>query len=184
MRRLSESEFAELRSRGFEAEALAEAREAVERGKRADLLVGRIAEVFAGVALGEGIGLREAQGLDDYADATTRAAYRERDEKDDWRRIPAEDLERCASSLSFFDPEGMRFHLPAFMTAELQGDYGCGMAFCLTQTANEERYFSALDAAQRQVVREFLLLLRDDPEYVHDRPHIVRALGGYWAGTA
>jgi hypothetical protein len=46
-----------------------------------------IEAAFAGVALGGGVGLQEAQGLDDYADAETRAAYRASDEEDDWHRI-------------------------------------------------------------------------------------------------
>src|SRR5688500_17196676 len=80
-----------------------------------------IREAFAGVKLGNGIGLQEAQGIDDYADKETCARYRAGDEKEDWTRIPAEELSRCNSSLSFFDAEGMRFHLPAFLVAELQG---------------------------------------------------------------
>jgi hypothetical protein len=74
-----------------------------------------IREAFHGVTLGNGIGLLEGQGLDDYEDEATRKAYRERDEKHDWERIPVEALNRCQSSLSFFDAEGMRFHLPAFI---------------------------------------------------------------------
>lgn len=82
-----------------------------------------IESAFAGVTLGNGIGLQEAQGLDDYADEATCAAYRATDEKDDWHRLSTETLNRCSSSLSFFDPEGMRFHLPAFLLTEFHDDY-------------------------------------------------------------
>ena len=48
----------------------------------------RVAELvhsaFDGVTLGDGVGLFEGQGLDDYADAATRARYRAKDEKEDW----------------------------------------------------------------------------------------------------
>lgn len=85
----------------------------------------RIADVvrsaFQGVTLGNGIGLWQGQGLDDYANSETLARYRAQDEKVDWSRIPASELDSCHSSLSFFDAEGMRFHLPAYLIADLEG---------------------------------------------------------------
>ena len=68
-----------------------------------DALCDTIRNAFSGVKLGKGVGLQEAQGLDDYDDAATRARYRASDEKEDWSRIPAAELNRCYSSLSFFD---------------------------------------------------------------------------------
>ena len=44
-------------------------------------LIRQIEAAFDGVVLGSGIGLREGQGLDDYADDKTLSAYRELDEK-------------------------------------------------------------------------------------------------------
>ena len=79
----------------------------------------RIREAFAGVALGDGIGLWQGQALDDYADDAIIAESRSRDETEEWTRLSAGDLNRCHSSLSFFDAAGMRFHLPAFLLSEL-----------------------------------------------------------------
>ena len=76
---------------------------------------------FAGVTLGDGIGLRQANGLDDYADSQTLAALRRQDEKYDWQAISFEDLDHFSCSLSFFDAEGMRFHLTAYLVAVLAG---------------------------------------------------------------
>jgi hypothetical protein len=140
-----------------------------------------IQEAFRGVALGNGVGLLEGQGLDDYADETTRKAYRERDEKHDWKRIPVEALNRCQSSLSFFDAEGMRFHLPAFMYAELNGDLDVGCVFHLTHLDDYARNkLVSLSRGERRAVREFLLFLRDSPDYEFDRPQIERVLSDYW----
>jgi hypothetical protein len=55
----------------------------------------------------------QAQAIDDYEDEATCGRHLQDDEKEDWSRIPIEGLNRCNSSLSFFDAEGMRFHLPA-----------------------------------------------------------------------
>jgi hypothetical protein len=40
-------------------------------------------------------------------------------------------LNRCNSSLSFFDAQGMLFHLPAFLLASLNGDYLHDLTFRL-----------------------------------------------------
>lgn len=143
-------------------------------------LCNRIREAFAGVALGRGIGLQQAQGIDDYEDEAKCAHYRASDEKEDWSRIPVSELNRCNSSLSFFDAEGMRFHLPAFLIADLHGTYGFGMAICLTQSHDYVRYFGLLSDSQRKVVREFLLHISKEPDYEFHRPHIIRALQEYW----
>lgn len=152
MRRVTESDIQEMRASGYEHATIREAEEALGRTKVADQLIAQIAEAFSGVVLGDGVGLRHAQGLDDYEDEATCARYREADEKEDWQAITSSDLNSCNSSLSFFDPEGMRFHLPAYMSAELRGEYNCGMAFSLTQVGDYERYYSSLDLIQRQAV--------------------------------
>lgn len=145
-----------------------------------EALCNKIREAFAGVTLGSGIGLQQAQGIDDYENEATCARYRASDEREDWTRIPVSELNRCNSSLSFFDPEGMRFHLPAFLIADLQGTYNFGMAFCLSQSNDYARHFELLSDAQRKVVREFLLHISEESEYEFDRPHIIRALDEYW----
>ena len=100
-----------------------------EDWERVRVLIDR---AFHDVRLGGGIGLWEAQAIDDHADVATRQRNRNRDEKDDWRRISVETLEACDSSLSFFDAAGMRFHLPAFLTAEMAGLSTAGAVCHLT----------------------------------------------------
>lgn len=174
------ADIAEMKARGYDPNTIAEAEQQSKRWTSAQEVCRVIEAAFAGVTLGAGVGLQEAQGLDDYAAAETCAAYRANDEKDDWHRISAEALGRCNSSLSFFDAEGMRFHLPAYLIADLRGEYGFGMAFCLTQTSDYDRYFRLLSGAQRGAVRAFLLHILDDRDYEFDRPHILRALDEYW----
>jgi hypothetical protein len=176
----SPADLAEMRARGYDPSTIADAEQQLKRWASAQKVSRDIVAAFDGVKLGGGVGLQEAQGLDDYADAATRAAYRLSDEKDDWSRIPVEALGRCNSSLSFFDAEGMRFHLPAFLLADLRGEFHFGMAFCLTQIGDYERYFSLLSVAQRMAVRAFLLHILDESDYRFDRPHILRALDEYW----
>lgn len=142
----------------------------------------QIRVAFAGVALGNGVGLQQARGLDDHADEETCAKLRLGDEKEDWTRISGDLLNAYNSSLSFFDAEGMRFHLPAYLIADLRGECGVGMDFCLTHLDDhKEQKFSLLSAAQRAAVREYLRFILEEPDYKFGRPHIERALAGFWS---
>ena len=147
-----------------------------------DRVLRLVRSAFQGVTLGEGVGLRQGQGLDDYADAQTLASYRAQDEKRDWSAIPVTDLDRYYSSLSFFDADGMRFHLPAYLVADLE---------CRLQTADvlfhlvymahgAASRFDTLSPAQREAVRNFLVLRLSDPHREFERPMIEAALRNYW----
>lgn len=142
-----------------------------------------IRDAFAGVKLGKGIGLQEGQGLDDYEDDKTCAGHRARDEKEDWSRIPPSELNRCSSSLSFFDAEGMRFHLPAYLIADLQGLYTSAnsVVFHLTYPSSlTSGKFALFSPAQRSAVRAYLLHVSVTEEHRFGRAD-KRALEGYWS---
>jgi hypothetical protein len=148
----------------------------------ADRVLALVRSAFRGVTLGNGVGLWEGQGLDDYADDDTLASYRARDEKNDWSAISSADLDRCSSSLSFFDAEGMRFHLPAYLVAELEDTLQTAdVLFHLSAT--EHGRFDALSTAQREAVRQFLLLRLSDNHHEFSHPAIKAALASYWTVT-
>jgi len=141
-----------------------------------------IRSAFQGVTLGEGVGLREANGLDDYADEETLAAYRAQDEKNDWSAISAEELNRYSSSPSFFDAEAMRFHLPAYLLADLDDRLThTDILFHLVCFEHEGMSrFEKFTDAQRYAVRQYLLLRLSDPHYDFHHPLIEKALNEYW----
>lgn len=173
--------WAELRARGFlEVYPNDERKIAAEK----DRVLALIRSAFRGVALGKGVGLREGQGYDDYADECTLASYRAQDEKNDWSAIPVADLDRCYSSLSFFDAEGMRFHLPAYLVADLEESLRTAdVILPLVYTAygpESSSRFDTLTPAQRKAVREFLLLRLSDRHYKFHHPMIQAALDSYW----
>jgi hypothetical protein len=147
-----------------------------------DRVLGLVRIAFQGVTLGDGVGLRQGQGLDDYADERTLASYRAQDEKRDWSAIPVADLDGCYSSLSFFDAEGMRFHLPAYLVADLEGTLQtASVLFHLVYMAHgATSRFDMLSPAQREAVRELLLLRLSDAHREFERPMIEAALRDYW----
>ncbi len=141
-----------------------------------------IQTAFRDVQLGEGVGLRQGNGLDDYADARTLAAFRADDEKHDWSAISYDDLNRYHWCLAFLDAEGMRFHLPAFLCADLHGrltsaDIVIHLVFFDHIGVSR---FALLNESQRNAVREFLLLRLADPNQEFAHPMIDKALSEYW----
>lgn len=121
MDRITTADIEAMRSHGCDRSIIAEAEAWLRLSRRAEELIDIVTDAFQGVTLGNGIGLRESDGIDDYAGADQLRALRESDEKFDWQKIPADLLNRCNAAPSFLDAEGLRFHLPAFLVAELRG---------------------------------------------------------------
>ncbi|MFG6446816.1 DUF6714 family protein [Roseateles sp. BYS180W] len=177
----SPKDIEEMRARGYEASTIEKAEQESKRWHLAQAIEAQIREAFFAVQLGQGVGLRQAQGIDGYEEEEELAAYRVSDEKVDWSRIPSSALNECNSSLSFFDAEGMRFHLPAYLLADLSGSYEFGMAFCLTDIGDlRTEQFALLSPKQRDAVRAFLEYISEEDDYLFDRPNILRALAEYW----
>lgn len=140
-----------------------------------------IINAFQNVKLEEGIGLSEGNAIDDYETDEVKALCRANDEKENWQNISSADLNKYNYSLSYFDAKGMRFHLPAFMIAELKGEYFSGMAFALTHLSDYAKsQFELLSEDQRKVVREFLIWLSTLKDYEYNRPDIEKALKDFW----
>ncbi|MCC9604860.1 DJ-1/PfpI family protein [Blastopirellula sp. JC732] len=143
--------------------------------KAKEELIAFIRAAFAGVTLGDGVGLLQGQGLDDYASAEELAKIREQDEKLDWSRIPPDLLNCCESSLSFFDGAGMRFHLPAFLVADLEGTFHQDIQVRVIGGSAES--FGLLTSLQREAVRRYLKFLYK--RFSHQEENL-EALAGYW----
>lgn len=130
-------------------------------------LITKIRTAFKGVELEDGIGLWEAQGVDDYADRKTILELREKDERKNWNNIPYKELAICESSISFFDAKGMRFCLPQFLIFDIleeqlfeeEGINSPEIVFMLGHKLNEEyqeKRFSLFDNRQIQCIVEYL----------------------------
>lgn len=183
MQPISENDIRTMRESGYDSQTIREAEARLRLFERGLELTERIRSAFAGVTLGDGVGLTESKGKDDYEDDETLAKYRSYDEKDDWQKLLLSDLNSAIGGLCFFDAEGMRFHLPAYLIADLRGEYNFGMAFNLTHLSDHcLTQFELLNPEQRQCVRAFLIHILDDPDYEFEREDIQRALDSYWLG--
>ncbi|WAC42543.1 DUF6714 family protein [Pedobacter sp. SL55] len=130
-------------------------------------LVQKIQAAFNNVKLEDGIGLWEAQGLDNYANEEELAKLRAKDERLNWENLSYQDLTQCESSLSFFDAKGMRFCLPRFLIfdllateiQQLQNLSAPEVVFTLTHELDSEyqlRRFSLFNSNQIKCIIEFL----------------------------
>jgi len=143
-------------------------------------VINKIKAAFYGVVLGDGIGLWEAQAIDDYATIEVQKNNREKDEKDDWTLLKPEILQRCNSSLSFFDAKGMRFHLPAFIIASLENK-GDDQIFHLTQLDDYAKSkLVSLSYAQKEAIIMYLNWCLEQDEYTFEHPTIERVVNEYW----
>ena len=89
-------------------------------------LIPVIRTAFQGITLGDGIGLLEANGLDDYASDKELAELRAKDERTDWQNIEIAQLNYCYVAPTYMDARGYYFHLPAFLIADLQDQFNVG----------------------------------------------------------
>jgi hypothetical protein len=75
-----------------------------------------IREAFAGVRLGNGVSLRQAEAIDHYSARWPLAEFDrlpQSEVTDDWSLVPEEELRR--DNAAHLDPEGLRYYLPALM---------------------------------------------------------------------
>jgi hypothetical protein len=180
MYRITQDDIDALEDGGCPDSIVLQAKQWLVDSRHADDLVPVIEAAFDKVSLGSGIGLFEAKGVDDYASAEERRALRSRDEKDDWRKIPAEHLDECYSSPSFFDAAGLVFHLPAFIRAELKGTHNYGFFDRLIRDEFScEGFRDSLTDSQRLAIIQCLEFLKRCPDYVDSIDDIESAVQRY-----
>lgn len=147
---------------------------------RVDDVIALIEDSFASTRLGCGIGLFEANGLDDYASDLELRRLRDLDEKVDWKRISVTDLAKCYCSPTFFDPQGFVFHLPAFLIAELNDNHPYGFIDRLYATDEHPLGWRALlTGKQRDAIVATLELIREHPNYKHETDAIDASMNRY-----
>ena len=140
-------------------------------------MVRKLTDAFAGVQLGDGIGLLEADGIDNYAADSELAELRHKDEKEDWRRIDVATLNDCYAAPSYLDARGFVFHLPAFLIAELNDQYNYGFIDRLIDVDRApDGWRELLSTPQREAIVSTLRLVAMHPEYADDVADIEAAI--------
>ena len=147
-----------------------------------------IRAAFAGVELGGGISLRQAQVIDRYGEGVSDREFEalpKAEVTNDWSRVPFEELERdCVAHL---DAEGLRYYLPALMLSVLN-HYDAGSMRVIgtissldaRDSYNQQR-FALLSEPQRRAIASFLSALPDLLDlWVEHSKVVSRSLEAYW----
>lgn len=79
-----------------------------------------IETAFRDVSRDGGVTIHQREAIDGYYNADFIADAAKKDPEVRWQDIPRAKIENLGMSLIFFDPPGIRFHLPAFMRCSLQ----------------------------------------------------------------
>ncbi|MCP4711657.1 MAG: hypothetical protein GY869_23815 [Planctomycetes bacterium] len=74
-----------------------------------------INKAFKNVARENGTSLHEAEVIDYYGSEIEKAEARKLDKDTHWSEIADKDIEYFSSALSFMNPIGWRYHIPAYM---------------------------------------------------------------------
>jgi len=180
MQRITQADIEEMRNSGYDRSTIAHAQARLALCERADELIEQIAAAFVGVTLEDGIGLWESGGIDDYCGSEELRALRAKDEKLDWRRVPADDLNHCNAAPSFLDARGLYFHTPAFLTAELRGEFKQDFIGRLIYNSfTAPKFQELLTAAQRHAIIACISFYGSIDHYGFDSNDISNAILRY-----
>ncbi len=166
-----DTEFVErLKDEGYDLWTIGLWEEWLNRMPAMPRVIAGICTAFHGVTLGDGIGLNEANGLDDYAGEPELARLRKLDERLNWRKFDTDMLERYYSTPSFFDPQGFVFHLPAFLIAELNDKHEYGFIDRIVEKRPQTgSWIDLLTTQQANSLVAVLSLVKQHPDYYNDR---------------
>lgn len=146
-----------------------------------------ICEAFAGVRLGDGVGMREADAMaSDYLlQREDLVAERALDEKESWERMDLADVWRyCDFGWFAFDVRGRVFHLPAMMRAVLHDEDYEREDFLMLRLGEpndfRDELWPWLNRAQRLAVREFMLWAAGRQVFDFERETYERGLAEFW----
>lgn len=156
-------------------------------------LIAQITAAFEGVSRGDGVSLREGRVLDNCGSEKKRAQARALDTETRWQDVSHDDLDRYEASLCYFDAEGFRYYLPAYMLYNLtnadargkDGTYSSIVFYVLDMPVEPNlrdlhlEHYSLLTPPQREAVCRFLQFYAAHGwEFVQeDASH---ALAAYW----
>ncbi len=141
-----------------------------------------IVDAFDGVQLEDGIGLSQANAMDDYEPKEILMRLRENDEKFDWRKIQSDRLNANCWSLPYFDAKGMRFHLPAFMISDLREEYRFDLvSSVVVSNCFMQEKMKLLSNKQKNAVISYLSFLMKHQDHIFERERIKKSIEIFWS---
>jgi hypothetical protein len=158
--------------------------------QRREALINQIKNAFTGVDRKGGVSLHEADVIDDKGSLQERIRARQLDAEHKWEDVPEADIERYDWILSFLDPIGFRYYLPAYMIWTLR-HYANSESMSVDSTIYALDYgdhfrefamkrFLLFDRAQKEAVCTFLRFMVKEAAGLADETAATSALNRYW----
>lgn len=121
-------------------------------------LITLIEKAFENVSLNDGIGIFEAEAIDNYASEEVQKSEKAKDIRDDWTTIPDEVIDQYYSVLCFMDDDGLRFAMPAYMrfAVKYYDTSASASIDAIIYTLANNRRWDFLTNKQKQVAADFL----------------------------
>lgn len=151
-------------------------------------MVEQFKDAFAGVTLGDGMSLRDAQVADSYGRKPYDRSKPYENVTDDWQKIPLAELER--DNIPHLDFKGLRYYLPALAIALVENYEPNSLRVIGTLGAVDLRgertallpyYDSFFTAKQKKCIALFLINLPTYVELEPDQAKVCeRAFDHYW----
>ena len=142
-----------------------------------------------GVSRGNGVTLHEARAIDDYKSEPERKNARKLDKDNSWDEVPDADIEHYYDVFSFFDVEGFRYYLPAYMIwaiKHFEVSESCSsdnVIYVLTRSTilieRDTQAFNSFNPAQCRAICHFLKFMVSNPMFA-DADAAKEALDEYW----
>ena len=159
-------------------------------------ILAEIHEAFKDVSRHGGVSWSESEVIDDYGSDEERQLARMRDTDTTWQEVaddPTWWVDMGVGGLSFLDPIGYRYYLPACMTVAIRGGFYEWLLYSLTIDEERElrdyklKQWSLLDECQKRCVKHFIefMLARaneepNDLDRAVDTEYWKLALDRYW----
>lgn len=153
-------------------------------------LIAQIHAAFKGVKREGGVTLHEAWLIDCCASDKQRVRARKLDTERRWEDVPASDIENYYSILSFLDPIGFRYYLPAYMVWTLQNYEHSGSTsvdntiYALNFTPRLREHcmekFRLFTLEQSAAICAFLTFMATEQEGFADARVAYQAWENYW----
>jgi hypothetical protein len=145
-------------------------------------LIQQIHKAFTGVVLGRGDTIHQAHLEGVFGRGEKWIAEGEKDPESDWSEVPDWKLEQGEPPLIFFDVEGWRFYLPAFMCLSLRNwrTTNSWTSDPVISTLTDHEYwaerFASLNRVQSEAVYDFLEFF----DRYSGEPQASKAIQAYW----
>lgn len=119
-------------------------------------LAERIRTAFAGITCGESLGYMSGEAADGPCTEEYLRVFMQREVRRDWTAITPDGLYCCKCCLTYVDPVGFRFLLPAYMPADMQYPSGAWLGLDTRLLLAPEEQFSLFTPARRECVSDYV----------------------------